>query len=60
MLGLSNIMVEGWFLYGGLLILMIMVVVNFVFLGIEFIGIVVGEMENLCKVILVVICIIIV
>lgn len=53
-------MVEGWFLYGGLLILMIMVVVNFVFLGIEFIGIVVGEMENLCKVILVVICIIIV
>lgn len=59
-LGLCNIIVEGWFLYGGLLILMIMVVVNFVFFGMEFIGIVVGEMENLYKVILVVICIIIV
>lgn len=56
---MSNITVEGWFSYGGLSILMIMVVVNFVFSGIEFIGIVVGETENSRKVISVAIRIII-
>lgn len=50
---LFNFIVEGGFFFNGfVLILMIMLFVNFVFLGIELIGIVVGESVDFDKMIL--------